>query len=390
MRGQFDARSGLAFVIVFGIVSLFADMTYEGMRAISGPFLASLGANGFAVGVIGGVSGLAGYGLRLVSGRAADSTRAYWPITLCGYVVQMAAVPALALAGNWQIAALLIVAERAGKAIRNPPRDVMLSRAGEHIGQGWAFGLHEALDQTGAIIGPLVAALVLALKHDYAQAFAWLAVPAAITLLLVGMVRLSYPDAGNLAIPEKPEVTRTSPALLAYICSAGLVAFGFADYSLIAFHFARVESVPATFIPIFYAVAMGTAGAASLVFGRWYDRRGLTVLWPATIVGIFIAPLTFFGGFWPALVGTALWGVALGVQESVMAAAIADMVPMEGRARAYGLFTAIFGIAWFAGSSVLGFLYDKSLMALVALSVAVTLAALVPLTIAIRARQREG
>jgi predicted MFS family arabinose efflux permease len=235
-----------------------------------------------------------------------------------------------------------------------------------------------------------VAALVLALRHDYRLAFAWLAVPAAITLLLVGLVRLSYPDAGNLAIPEKPEVTRTSPALLAYICSAGLVAFGFADYSLIAFHFARVGSVPATVIPIFYAVAMGTAGAASLVFGRWYDRRGLAVLWPATIVGIFVAPLTFFGGFWPALAGTALWGVALGVQESVMAAAIADMVPMEGRAQAYGLFTAIFGVAWFAGSSVLGFLYDKSLMALVALSVAVTLAALVPLTIAIRARRLEG
>jgi predicted MFS family arabinose efflux permease len=390
VRGQFDARSGLAFVIAFGIVSLFADMTYEGMRAISGPFLANLGANGFAVGVIGGVSGLAGYGLRLVSGRAADSTRLYWPITLAGYVVQMVSVPALALAGNWQIAALLIVAERAGKAIRNPPRDVMLSRAGEHIGQGWAFGLHEALDQTGAMAGPLVAALVLALKHDYRLAFAWLAIPAIITLFLVALVRLSYPDAGNLAIPEKREVTGTSPALLAYICSAGLVAFGFADYSLIAFHFARVESVPATFIPIFYAVAMGTAGAASLVFGRWYDRRGLAVLWPATIVGIFVAPLTFFGGFWAALAGTALWGVALGVQESVMAAAIADMVPMEGRARAYGLFTAIFGVAWFLGSSVLGFLYDKSLTALVALSVAVTLAALVPLTMAIRARQLEG
>jgi predicted MFS family arabinose efflux permease len=385
----FDARSGLIFVIAFGIVSLFADMAYEGMRAISGPFLATLGASGFAVGVIGGVGGLAGYGLRLVSGRAADSTHLYWPITLGGYVIQMAAVPALALAGNWQIAALLIVLERAGKAIRNPPRDVMLSRAGEHIGQGWAFGLHEAMDQTGAMLGPLVMALVLALRHDYRQAFAWLAVPAAITLVLVWGVRFAYPGAGHIAGGESRQSATTSRAFIAYAIAVALVAFGFADYSLIAFHFARSGAVSADWIPIFYAVAMGTAGAASLVFGRWYDRRGLVVLLPATIVGVFVAPLAFFGGFWTALLGTALWGVALGVQESVMSAAIADMVPVAGRARAYGLFTAIFGVAWFAGSSVLGYLYDISLFALAALSVGVTLAALIPLTLAIRVRREE-
>jgi predicted MFS family arabinose efflux permease len=147
-----------------------------------------------------------------------------------------------------------------------------------------------------------------------------------------------------------------------------------------------VGTVSAPLIPVFYAGAMGTAGAASLAFGRWYDRRGLSVLLPATLIGIFVAPLCFLGGFWAAMLGTALWGVALGVQESIMAAAIADMVPMEGRAQAYGLFTAIFGIAWLLGSSVLGFLYDKSLTALVALSVAVTLAALVPLTVAIKTR----
>jgi hypothetical protein len=390
LRKPFDARSGLIFVVAFGIVSLFADMAYEGMRAISGPFLASLGASGFAVGVIGGTSGLAGYALRLFSGRAADSTRLYWPITLAGYVLQMAAVPALALAGSLQVAALLIVLERAGKAIRNPPRDVMLSRAGEHIGQGWAFGLHEALDQTGAVMGPLAAALVLALRHDYREAFAWLGVPAIITLVLVTGLRFAYSGAGHIAAGETQGTATTSRAFAAYAVAVALVAFGFADYSLIAFHFARGGAVSPTGIPLFYALAMGTAGAASLGFGRWYDRRGLWVLLPATLLGVLVAPLVFLGGFWMALTGTALWGIALGVHESVMAAAIADMVPLSGRARAYGLFTAIFGIAWFAGSSVLGFLYDKSLTALTVLSVAVTLAALVPLTMAIRTRRAEG
>jgi predicted MFS family arabinose efflux permease len=245
--------------------------------------------------------------------------------------------------------------------------------------------LHEALDQTGAMAGPLIAALVLALHQDYAKAFAWLAVPAAITLLLVTGVRLSYPKAGQIPQSEKQGAASTSPAFSAYCVAVALVGFGFADYSLIAFHFARVGMVSATWIPIFYAVAMGTAGAASLVFGRWYDRQGLSVLTPAIFAGILVAPLCFFGGFWVALLGTALWGVALGVHESIMSAAIADMVPLQSRARAYGLFTAIFGIAWFIGSSALGFLYDKSILALVVLSVVVTLAALAPLQIAIRA-----
>src|SRR5580692_3561863 len=181
-RHGFDKKSALAFVIAFGFVSLFADAAYEGMRGISGPFLATLGASGTAVGVIAGGGELAGYLLRLFSGRLAEKTGAYWSIAVTGYVLQMAAVPALALAGSWQAAAFFIVLERTGKAVRNPAANLMLSRAGKQIGQGWAFGLHEAMDQTGACAGPLIAALVLAGHGDYRTAFAWLGVPAALTV----------------------------------------------------------------------------------------------------------------------------------------------------------------------------------------------------------------
>src|SRR5207237_9817131 len=105
-------------------------------------------------------------------------TRKFWPITIAGYVVQMCAVPALALAGSWPAAAGLLILERIGKATRNPPRDVMLSHAGKEMGgYGWAFGVHEALDQCGALFGPLTVAAILALRHDYRVAFAWLAAP---------------------------------------------------------------------------------------------------------------------------------------------------------------------------------------------------------------------
>lgn len=382
---KFDRRSGLAFVVAFGVVSLFADAAYEGMRGISGPFLATLGASGTAVGLIAGGGELAGYLLRLFSGLLAQRTRAYWLITLTGYVIQMAAVPLLALAGSWWMAALLIVAERAGKAMRNPPRDVMLARAGDHIGHGWAFGLHEALDQTGAIAGPLIAALVLWLHGDYRAAFAWLGVPAALTLISLIVVRLTFGFAGHVTpqIHAAPRDARLSRAFWLYAAASALVGFSFADFPLIAFHFEKANIVSQNAIPLFYAGAMGAAGAGSLLFGRWFDARGLQVLLPGLMIGLVIAPLCFLGGVWAGFIGSLLWGLSLGVHEAIMSAAVAYMVPEQDRARAFGIFTAIFGIAWFAGSATLGALYDVSIPALVAVALLAGLLAFLPLTAAL-------
>lgn len=387
---QFDPKSALAFIVAFGIVSLFADMAYEGMRGISGPYLAMLGASGAAVGVIAGTGELTGYLLRLGSGRLVERTRAYWLIALIGYVVQMAAVPLLALAGNWWAAAALIVIERAGKAIRNPAANTMMSRAGEHIGQGWAFGLHEAMDQTGALMGPLIAALVLARHHDYRLALLWLGLPAVLTVVSVAVTALRYPYAGQVRAPEKAGAAGgLSRAFWLYTGCAALFAFGFADYSLAAYHYAKANVVSAAVIPILYAAAMGASGAGSLVFGRWFDRQGLVVLFPGIALAALAPPLMFLGGVTLAVIGTILWGIALGVQDAIMSAAIARLVPEQFRARAYGLFPAIYGVAWFAGSALLGVLYDVSLVALVVVASLAQIAALYPLWLAVRAAKRD-
>jgi len=380
----YTPRQALIFVLAFGIVSLFADMSYEGMRGIAGPFLASLGATGLAVGVIAGTGELAGYLLRLFSGRFADSTRAYWPITLTGYVVQMAAVPMMALAGKWWVAALLIIVERAGKAIRNPPRDAMLSRAGETIGHGWAFGLHEALDQAGAMAGPLIAFLVLALHGDYREAFAWLALPSLTTVALVFAMRLRFGALGKIVRPQNEAPDAPLPrAFWFYAAAAGLTAFGFADFTLMSFHFGKAGIMGGAAIALFYSAAMAADGVASLVFGRWFDKAGLKVVFGGIALGILVPPLAFFGGWWGAALGTLAWGACLGVHEAVMAAAVASLVPLHARARAYGIFTAIFGTAWFLGSAVLGALYDISLTALVAVAILSQLAAALPLARAV-------
>ena len=382
--------AALKFVLLIGVISFFADFTYEGSRSIIGPYLAVLGASAAAVGIVAGFGELLGYGLRLVSGRLSDQTGKYWPITIVGYVVQMSSVPLLALAGNWQFAALLIILERVGKAMRNPPRDVMLSHAAKEMGYGWAFGVHEALDQSGALFGPLVVAAVLALRGEYRIAFAVLLIPALVTLSILIVARLTYPRPQELdATPPDVKASGLPRVFWVYLVGAVLVAAGFADFPLIAYHFAQASTVSSTLIPVFYAVAMGMGGIGSLIFGRLFDRVGIAVLVPLTLLSALFAPLVFLGGFWAALVGVALWGLGMGVHESIIPAAVALMVPVQRRASAYGLFTAGYGVFWFLGSAALGILYGVSLPALIAFSLVAELAA-IPLFFVVRRQFRPG
>jgi len=384
-----DRRIALRFIVLIGILSFFADFTYEGSRSIIGPYLATLQASGTIVGIVTGFGELLGYGLRLFSGRWADATGRYWPITIFGYVVQMASVPALALTGSWPTAAVLIVLERVGKAIRNPPRDVMLSHAGKQAGgYGWAFGLHEALDQFGAMFGPLAVSAVLAYEHSYREAFAVLLVPAVINLSLVFLARAMYPKPEDMERAPQATVGTDLPRVFwIYLLGAVLVAAGFADYPLIAFHFIRAQTVPSSWIAIFYSVAMAVSGTGSLALGRLFDRYGFAVLVVLTLVCALFAPLVFLGGFWLALLGAAIWGLGMGVHESIIPAAVSPMVSPRRRASAFGTFTAGYGIFWFLGSAFIGILYDLSLPAVIVFCVITQLAA-VPVFIWVGRRSR--
>ena len=375
--GSAPQLGALRFIVLIGILSFFADFTYEGSRSIVGPYLATLQASGTVVGIVAGFGELLGYGLRLFSGRWADATGRYWPITIFGYVVQMASVPALALTGSWPAAAALIILERVGKAIRNPPRDVMLSHAGKQAGgYGWAFGLHEALDQFGAMFGPLAVSAVLAHSGSYRDAFAVLLVPAVINLSLVLLARYLYPKSQDMERSPPATVRTDLPRIFwIYLFGAILVAAGFADYPLIAYHFTRIGTVPADWIAIFYSVAMAVSGTGSLVLGRLFDRYGFLVLVVLTLVSALFAPLVFLGGFWLALVGAAVWGLGMGVHELIIPAAVSQMVATRRRASAFGTFTAGYGVFWFLGSAAIGILYDVSVPAVIAFCVITQLAA---------------
>ncbi len=372
-----SAKTALRFVVLIGIVSLFADMTYEGARSINGPYLAILGASGTVVGIVSGLGELIGFSIRLLSGYLSDKTKGYWAITFFGYAINLIAVPMLALAGNWQIAALLMVIERVGKGIRVPPRDAMLSYATQHMGRGWGFGLHEALDQLGAILGPLVMAAVLYFHDGYQTAYGALLIPALLALVVLASARFMYPRPQDLEFSQtKLQMQGFSQTFWLYVAATALIAAGFADFPLIAYHFQKASVADATMIPILYAVAMGVDAVAALAFGRLFDRLGLSTMILVAGLSAFFAPLVFFGGFSLAVLGMVLWGIGIGAQESIMRAAIADMIAPYQRGLAYGLFNTVYGTAWLLGSVLIGILYDVSIPWLVAFSVVAQLASI--------------
>lgn len=380
----------MTFIILFGIVSLFSDMTYEGASSIRGAYLALLGASAGTIGFISGLGELIGYSMRYVFGKITDRTKKYWPMVIFGYILDILAVPALALVGErgWIAAAILLVIQRMGKAIKKPAKDTIMSFAASQEGVGKSFGIQEMLDQIGAFLGPVFLYLVMLFKTDgttfeiYRTAFAFLAIPGFITILLLFITKREFPNPEAFE-PEakKEEAFVMKKSFIYYIVGISFFAFGFMDYALVIMHisknFTGLGGSYGTFrliseetLPLLYAGAMLVDAVAALIFGHIYDKRGVRALVISTIIS---APFSLFiFGFKSEaaiLFGLVLWGIGMGAQESILKAAVTSMVPKKNRATGYGIFECSFGIFWFLGSWLLGVIYSKSLPLMIGLSI---------------------
>jgi MFS family permease len=374
------------FIILLGIVSLFGDVTYEGARSVTGPYLATLGASASAVGLVSGIGEFVGYALRLASGHLADRTKAYWLLTFIGYGL-LVSIPLLAFAGNWQLAAVLIVLERMGKAIRSPARDTMLSYATKEVGRGWGFAVHEALDQIGAIIGPIVFSLVFLFHGDYRDGFSLLWIPALLTLVVLALARKKVPSPQKLETPEegsRRDIQGKLPRVFWFYTAFTFFSMaGFANFQLISYHLSVQDVIPNAQIPIMYAIAMGVDAAAALLVGKTYDRIGLISLLAVPLLTLPIPFLAFSHSYSLVLISIVLWGGVMGIQETVMRAAIADLTPIERRGFAYGIFNAVYGAGWGLGGVVMGLLYGHSISYLILFAVVMELIS-VPLFLSVR------
>ena len=388
----------MLFIILFGIVSLFSDMTHEGASSIRGAYLSLLGASAATIGFISGLGELIGYSMRYVFGKLTDKSKQYWPMTIAGYVLDIIAVPALALVGEhgWIAACVLLVIQRMGKAIKKPAKDTIMSFAASQEGVGKSFGIQEVLDQIGAFIGPVLLYLVMLFKTEgttfeiYSTCFAVLAIPGAITLILLIVTRCKFPNPEHFE-PEPKEYIpfKMKKEFILYIAGISLFAFGFIDYSIIIMHVSRTYShlasglsetsalVSTGSLPLLYAGAMLVDAVGALFFGMMYDKNGVKALVWSTVISAPFAVFVFaFDSVPMLLLGVALWGVGMGAQESILKAAVTSMVPKASRATGYGVFECSFGAFWFLGSWLMGVLYDVSIPAMIAVSVIAQLAAI--------------
>ncbi|RPF31372.1 MFS transporter [Streptomyces sp. TLI_185] len=400
MRGTGDratpkaaaARPGMRpwrFVGMFGTVSLLADFVYEGARSVTGPLLASLGASALVVGVVTGVGEAAALVLRLASGPLTDRTRRFWAWTIAGYTLTVVSVPVLGLTGVLWVASALVIAERVGKAVRSPAKDTLLSHATAATGRGRGFAVHEAMDQVGALIGPLVVAGVLAATaDDYAPALGVLAAPGVAVLALLVWLRHRVPDPA--AYEPEPEATaavgqvgraRLPRTFWVYAAFTAATLAGFATFGVLSYHLVERHLLPTAAVPVLYAAAMGVDALAALATGWAYDRYGARTLAVLPVLAVGVPLLAFTDTVALTVAGTLLWGAAMGVQESTLRATVADLVPPGRRATAYGLFAAVMGAATLLGGILAGALYARSIPALIVVTVAIQALALVLLAV---------
>lgn len=395
-------------VIWFGIVSLSADMVYEGARSITGPYLASLGASALVVGVVTGAGEAAALVLRLVFGPLADRSGAYWPLTIVGYAMTAVCVPLMAVApflgaAGLAFGATMVLLERTGKAVRSPSKSALLAHAARSVGRGKGFAVHKALDQVGAFAGPLLVAGVIALTAHTWAGLATLAVPGAVAMLLLFVIRVRVPDmrvydapepAVAVAVPpvqpspapavEAPHRLPRSFHLFALSCAAstlGLMTFG-----LIGFHLSDAGLVRPALVPVVYAVAMAVEAVSALATGLAYDRVGARVLLVLPFLVALVPLLALANQLAVAIAGVLVWGAAVGVQDSTVKALVADLVPSPRLATAYGVFAAFQGAAALLGGLLAGALYSGARLDLVLVLGACQAVSLVLLVVVLRRR----
>lgn len=360
----------LRFIVLMGVVSLFGDIVYEGARGVIGPYLALLGASASVVGLVGGLGEFIGYALRLFSGFMADRTKAYWLFTFIGYGL-LVSIPLLSFAQSWQIAALLILLERAGKAFRSPARDTILSYATKEVGRGFGFGLHEALDQIGAIVGPLIFSAILFAGGNYRLGFSVLWIPAMMVPVVLCIARNRLPHPEKLEIAHESgskNNTLFSKTFVLYSLFTFFAVAGFANFPLIAYHLKMKTIVGDAQIPALFALAMGVDALTALIIGKTYDRMGLKILIIVPLLSFFIPLLAFSDMLVGVIIGTILWGIVLGIHETIMRAAVADLTDINRRGSAYGIFNTLYGLSWLLGGTLMGMLYEHSVYTLMLLA----------------------
>ncbi|HCL80212.1 MAG TPA: MFS transporter [Synergistaceae bacterium] len=363
-------------IILFGVISLLGDMVYESARGANSQYFNLLGVSAAQVGLVFGVGEFIGYFLRLLAGVASDRSGRHWLFIFSGYGMLLA-VPFMGWTMNWNILVVLILMERIGKALRNPAKDTILSGVAENqVGTGFAFGLQEALDQIGALLGPLIFTLVFSFTKQnglpqYQLGYRLLFIPFVLLMLFVLYSHRTIKNNGLAANINRRAFRseRLQPIFWIYTAFTFFCTLGFVNFSVIGYHLKANHLMSDGRITLLYSGAMAVDALAALVIGRWYDRLkektgvrtgGLVVLIGIPFLTLLLPFLTIGHSTALIVAGMMLFGVVMGTHEAVMRSAIADITPFYKRGTSYGVFNTGYGLALLVGSALMGWLYDRN------------------------------
>jgi len=337
--------NGYRLVLLLGVISMLGDFVYEGGRSVLPDYMRQLGLDAVAIGSALGFAEFMGWASRPVGGFIADRTGRYDLLIKVGYG-GLLVIPLMAFT-PWALPVILLaVAERVLRGVRVPARDAMLARRRGAVGLGMAFGIHELLDQLGATLGPLLAIVVLSTFHSIGAVFLAMSIP--YVILLTSLTRLpKHIERSEASYSFKP-----SRKTLVYSAVVGLNSAGLLPASLVLYMVSVAAGAGSWLVPTAYTLAMVVDAATGLVMGRAFDRWGGVVV--AAGIGVSFLPALLVNTPIPLLmVCASLVGVAVGAQETVFRALVAQMAEKDGLGASY----AYYGIALGAGAAVAGTVY---------------------------------
>ena len=373
---KISKRTAYVAILTLGLVSMLGDIVYESGRGIAPDYLMFLGASAFMVGIISGAGEFLGYGARLISGALSDKSKAYWVFIFVGYGLILA-IPLIGFTFSLELVIVLILLERLGKALRSPSRDTVVSIIGKNVGSGKAFGLHEAVDQIGAIIGPLLFAAVLFFTaNNYQAAFGILIIP---FVLMMIVIAYTYRKVGKSIEAEvqnlKQEKAPLSRGFWFYCLAVFLNTLGLIPVALILFSGSLILQPlgQAWMVPILYVVVQAVDAPMALVSGHLFDKLGVKLLVLPFALAVLPVFFVSYGGLVGIIFACVTFGLVLGMQESIYRAAVCELVPLGRRGTAYGIFNVILGFGTLASGVIFGYFLDKGYSVIVLVGFALML-----------------
>jgi MFS family permease len=348
-----------------GLVSMLMDVSSELIHSLLPLFLVTtLGVSTFAVGLIEGIAEATAMITKFFSGYLSDYVRKRKPLAVLGYGLAALTKPIFPLASSvgWVVFARFL--DRVGKGIRGAPRDALIADITPPDLRGASYGLRQALDTVGAVLGPLLAVGAMLWLADNFRLVFWLAViPAfgAVILLIVGVREPETPADGK---PAGPGVTladcKRLPLRYWWVVALAAV-MTLARFSE-AFLILRAQSVHmiTAWIPLVMVLMSAVYAITALPTGILADRGHQRALLSGGLLALVVADLILASAasVSQVLMGTAVWGLHMGLTQGLLAALVAETAPPDLRGTAFGIFSLVSGVALLVASALAGWLWD--------------------------------